>query len=39
MEMAETGEASGVAGQGAGKTTDMSFMAASEQWVRNKNRK
>jgi hypothetical protein len=38
-DIAEAGEASGMAGQRAGKTTRVSFRAASEQWERNKNGK
>jgi len=37
MDMAETGEASGEVGKRSGKTTRMSFDAASEQWERKKN--
>jgi hypothetical protein len=37
MAMAEAGDARGAAGQRTGKTTRVSFVAASEQWERNKN--
>jgi len=39
MDMVEAGEASSTAGQTAGKTTHLSFMAACDQWERNKNGK
>jgi len=37
MDMAGAGEASRGAAQRAGNTTRVSFLAASEQWERNKN--
>jgi len=37
MDMAEAGGASGAVVQRLRKTTCMSFVAASEQWERNKN--
>jgi hypothetical protein len=37
--MAEAGEASGMAGEVSRKTIRVTFMAASEQWERNKNGK
>jgi len=39
MDMAEAGQGSGAAGQRLGKPTRVSFMAASDQWERNKNGK
>jgi hypothetical protein len=39
MDVAEAREGSGAAGQRAGKMTRVSFVAASEQWERNKNGK
>jgi len=39
MNMAETEEASAIAGEVWGKTTCVTFMAASNQWERNKNGK
>jgi len=38
-DMAEAGDASGMAGHRLGKTTCVSFMAASEQCEHNKNGK
>jgi len=39
MNMAEADEASGIAGEVSGKTTRVTFKAASEQWEWNQNRK
>jgi hypothetical protein len=39
MDMAEVGEASGAAVEKSGMTMHMSFVAAGEQWERNKNGK
>jgi len=39
MDVAEAAETSGMAGEMSGETTRVTFMAASEQWERNKNAK
>jgi len=39
LDMAEAGESSGTAGQRAGKSTCVSFMAASKRWDSNMNGK
>jgi hypothetical protein len=39
MDMVEAGESSSMAGQRAGKTTPVSFIATTKQWKHMNNRK